>query len=132
MSIKTFRFPDLIYEYEKSLTKDLRERKSLDDILDLWLPSEDIYLSFNTFLEAIIYSKAPLNLEFVCIFEKRYFNLNLLDKEIKKFSNNYEHKIQLEDNKNIQIIFQIINKKLDIDNDLKHIFQRKIMKVLRF
>ena len=40
---------------KKSLTKDLRERKSLDDILDLWLPSEDIYLSFNTFLEAIIY-----------------------------------------------------------------------------
>lgn len=125
MSIKTFRFPDLIYEYEKSLTKDLRERKSLDDILDLWLPSEDIYLSFNTFLEAIIYSKAPLHLEFVCIFEKRYFNLTLLEKEIKKFSNNYEHKIQLEDSKNIEIIFQIINKNLDIDNDLKTYFSLK-------
>ena len=78
MSIKTFKFPDLINEYEKSLIKDLRERKSLDDILDLWLPSEDIYLSFNTFLEAIIYGKAQLNYKFICIFGKQYFDLNLL------------------------------------------------------
>ena len=73
MNIKAYNFPSIIEDYNNSLNQKLRERESIDENLDFWVPSEDIYESFKTFCEAqILNNKFNNNLVFICNFTEMY------------------------------------------------------------
>jgi hypothetical protein len=110
-----FKFPELEKEYLDSLQKDLRERKSISELLDYWLPSEDLNYSFFSFLEGILFNQGINGLEFNCQFAKKDYDSDTILNEISKFKYNYKYKLLLE-NKDIFIINFIVldNKKLSI------------------
>ena len=69
-----FKFPELEKQYLDSLQKELRERKSISELLDYWLPSEDLNYSFYSFLEGILFNQGISGLEFDCQFAKEDYD----------------------------------------------------------
>lgn len=106
-----FKFPELEKQYLDSLQKELRERKSISELLDYWLPSEDLNYSFYSFLEGILFNQGISGLEFDCQFAKEDYDSDKILNEISKFKHNYKYKLILE-NKYIFIInFVVLNNK---------------------
>ena len=102
-----FKFPELEKEYLDSLQKELRERKSISELLDYWLPSEDLNYSFYSFLEGILFNQGINGLEFNCQFAKADYDSDTILNEISKFKYNYKYKLILE-NKDVFIINFIV------------------------
>ena len=127
--MKLFKFPEIIKNYEDSLKSDLRHRKSLDSILDYWLPSEDLYLSINSFLESILLNIDIVNLKFACSFNKSLFEKKKILDEIDKFKKNYD--FSFEEKKN-EFIFNFIVKDNNLvhDNIIKKYFDKKNSKLI--
>ena len=98
-----YRFPEIEKQYLESLQKELRERKSISELLDYWLPSEDLNYSFYSFLEGILYNQGINGLEFNCQFAKTDYNSDVIFNEISKFKYSYKYKLILE-NKDFFII----------------------------
>ena len=92
MNIKAYNFPSIIDDYNNSLNQKLRERESIDENLDFWVPSEDIYESFKTFCEAqILNNKFNKNLVFICNFTEIY-EKSLIENILKKFNTNFNYR----------------------------------------
>ena len=115
-----FKFPELEKNYLDSLKKELRERKSISELLDYWLPSEDLNYSFYSFLEGILFNQGINGLEFDCKFAKAYYNTYSILNEISKFKYNFKYKLILE-NKDFFIINFIV-----LDNKQSSIQKVKI------
>lgn len=106
-----FKFPELEKQYLDSLQKELRERKSISELLDYWLPSEDLNYSFYSFLEGILFNQGINGLEFDCKFAKAYYNTNSILNEISKFKYNFKYKLILENKDFFIINFIVLNNK---------------------
>lgn len=115
-----FKFPEIEKQYLVSLQKELRERKSISELLDYWLPSEDLNYSFYSFLEGILFNQGINGLEFNCQFEKADYDSDTILNEISKFKYNYKYKLILE-NKDVFIINFIV-----LDNKQPSITKVKI------
>lgn len=102
-----FKFPELEKQYLDSLQKKLRERKSISELLDYWLPSENLNYSFYSFLEGILFNQGINGLEFNCQFTKPDYDSDTILNEINKFKYNYKYKLILE-NKDVFIINFIV------------------------
>ena len=125
--MKLFKFPEIIKQYEESLKRDLRHRKSIDSMLDYWLPSEDLYLSINSFLESILLNTDIINLKFACSFKKDFFDKKKILEEINKFKKNYDFSFE---EKKKELIFNFIIKDDNVvyDEGLKKYFNEKEFK----
>ena len=75
--MKKYKFPELEEKYKNLIMTKLRGRKSLDNYLDYWVPSEDRYQSFYYFLESILLNPDLIGIEFVCIFDQTYDYIKL-------------------------------------------------------
>ena len=111
--MKKYKFPELEEQYKNLIMTKLRGRKSLDNYLDYWVPSENKYQSFYYFLESILLNPDLIDFEFYCIFDKTYDSEKLLQ-EISKLNNNYTYEIiNLDKNKELNFKFRIINQEVD-------------------
>ena len=81
-----FKFPELEKQYLDSLQKELRERKSISELLDYWLPSEDLNYSFYSFFEGILFNQGINGLEFDYQFAKVDYDSDKIIHEISKFN----------------------------------------------
>lgn len=112
-----FKFPDIEKQYADSLQKELRERKSISELLDYWLPSEDLNYSFYSFLEGILFNNDVIGLEFDCQFSKINYSFENIVNEVKKFKENYQYNVLLDDKNYFTFSFLVIdNKLLTINN----------------